>query len=128
MTAVWVTLWGAVGSLFRYLLANAVQGATGPRFPLGTLVVNVLGSAAIGAVMAIHAARGELDAPRRIAITAGLLGGFTTFSAFAYDTLALAERGRWLAAGANVLVTVAACLAACAAGAVVTRSALGASP
>src|SRR5205814_1065638 len=66
----------------------------GARFPGGTLAVNVLGSAVIGFVMTLYAARGELDSRTRIALTAGLLGGFTTYSSFAYESLTLLEGGQ----------------------------------
>src|SRR5687768_7558778 len=91
MTALWVAVLCAVGSLARSGMATGVQKLAGPRFPLGTFAVNVIGSALIGAVMTIAARRGDLDSPARLALTAGLLGGFTTYSSFAYETWALIE-------------------------------------
>jgi CrcB protein len=107
-----VALLGAAGSVLRFAVSGAAQ-RVGGRFPLGTLSVNLLGSFAIGAVMAIYAARHELDARSRIAITAGLLGGFTTYSSFAYETVALAEARATGLAALNLALTTVVCLSAC---------------
>jgi len=93
-----VALGGALGAVLRYLVGLAVA------FPLGTLAVNVIGSFAIGLVWVLLAARG-LQHWLPFVMT-GLLGGFTTFSAFSLDTLRLVEAGRLSAAGAYVLASV----------------------
>jgi CrcB protein len=124
MTVVYVALLGAIGSLLRWGLSVAVQKAVGPRFPAGTLTVNVIGSAVIGFVMALYIARNQVDARARIAITTGLLGGFTTYSSFAWDTLALIEKKSYATACAYLCATVAVCLLGCWGGAVLARAAL----
>ena len=111
-----VALAGAVGSVLRWLLSNLLQRPVGPAFPVGTLAVNVAGSLAIGLAMAVFAARGSLDSPARIAITAGFLGGFTTFSAFAWETWALVEARMPGRAVAYVALTLVLGLGACVAG------------
>ena len=113
---------GAVGSLLRWLvgLAAARLGA-GPGFPWGTLAVNLLGSLAIGAVMAGFAAREALDAPTRVALTAGLLGGFTTYSAFAFETWSLIDREQVGRAALYGAATLIGGLLACAAGIALAR-------
>lgn len=92
MTPLYIALAGAAGSLGRYYVAVGVRHAGGDRYPWGTFAVNVLGSFAIGLVMAAFLTRGELDSRLRVAITTGFLGGFTTYSAFAFETVTLVER------------------------------------
>jgi len=79
-------------------------------FPYGTLAVNVAGCLAIGALAGIADARQALGSGARLVLIIGVLGGFTTFSSFAYETLALARDGESLRAGVNVLASVACCL------------------
>ena len=92
MTALWVMVAGGLGSLARYLVGATATRYIGLRMPWGPLIVNLLGSMAIGFVYALYSSRGELDSRTRIAITTGLLGGFTTYSAFAYESLQLLEK------------------------------------
>ncbi len=114
MTLLYIALAGAAGSVARYLVAAGVQRAAAPPtlVPAGTLAVNVSGAFAVGVIMAVFAARGELDSRVRIAITVGFLGGFTTYSAFAYETVALLESDRIgtaaLYVGATLIVAGAA--------------------
>jgi CrcB protein len=97
---------GAAGSVLRYWLSTLAVTHLGTAFPWGTLGVNVAGSAAIG----IAAGLG-LQGEARLLLVTGLLGGFTTFSAFSLETAVLAERGWWLAA-LYVLASVGLGLAA----------------
>ena len=102
---IFVALGGAVGASLRYLVGVAVA------FPMGTLVVNVIGSFAIGLVWAGVA---EKDIPYLMPfLMTGVLGGFTTFSAFSLDTLRLMEDGRLGMAGVYVLASVCLSLIAC---------------
>ncbi|MCA9678032.1 MAG: fluoride efflux transporter CrcB [Kofleriaceae bacterium] len=109
-TAVGVALAGAAGSLCRWLVA--VWMAKWPRWPWGTLAVNVVGALLIGGVVAALAARGLADSRTRIVITSGFMGGFTTFSAFAFETVAMLERRQVGSAALYVIVTVLAGIAA----------------
>jgi fluoride exporter len=85
-----VGLGGAVGTLLRYWLSGAVYAmAPAPRLPWGTLVVNVAGCFAIGLLGGLAETRGVLTASARLFLLIGVLGGFTTFSTFGYETLAL---------------------------------------
>ncbi|HUH01037.1 MAG TPA: CrcB family protein, partial [Kofleriaceae bacterium] len=84
-TALLVAAAGAAGSVSRYLVGVWLV-RTNERFPVATIAVNVLGAFAIGVLMAVFAARGDLDSRARIVVTTGFLGGFTTYSAFAYET------------------------------------------
>jgi CrcB protein len=106
-----VCLGGALGSGARYLTATALAQLTGPRFPWGTLAVNVLGSFAIELVLQAGA-RAGLSATAVLTLTTGVLGGFTTYSAFDSQVLALARGGTWGLAAAYLATTIIACLAA----------------
>lgn len=112
----WVCLGGALGSGARYLVSQAALSLLGPSFPYGTLVVNVLGSYAIGLVMHVGLESSLLSPTLRILLTTGVLGGFTTYSTFNYETLQMAVEGDWRLALLNVLATLLACLLAGAAG------------
>lgn len=107
-----VALGGAVGSVARYWTGVLFAGAFGLDFPLGTLVINILGSFIIG--VADTAAGGSA---LRSLIIVGFCGGYTTFSSFSLQTLELIRAGHPLAASLNVLLSVAICLAATIAGA-----------
>ena len=107
-----VAVGGAVGALARHGVSTAVAAAFGPRFPLGTLVVNVAGSFAMGWLFALFAERVHVPPEMRLLLMTGLLGAFTTFSTFSVETLALLQAGRWVAGAANVVLSVAFCLGA----------------
>lgn len=99
-----VALGGALGASGRYLTGLAVIRLIGPGFPWATLIVNILGSAVMGVlVVALAKFGGMRFAPL---LMTGLLGGFTTFSAFSLDAVTLYERGEMLAAGGYVLASV----------------------
>jgi CrcB protein len=104
---------GFLGSVARYLIGLLVTQASGAsRFPFATLVVNVTGSLIIGALAAFAQRENVLSPGTRLFLFTGLLGGYTTFSAFAYETLILGREQAWLAAALNVLAHVALGLAA----------------
>ena len=110
-----VCVGGPVGAVTRWLLDGTVQRRWPSRFPVGILVVNVLGSFVLGAVLA-----GTLDWNERddwvALLGTGFCGGFTTLSTFAYETVALVEGGAGLLAVANVVTSVGLSLAAAFAG------------
>jgi CrcB protein len=108
----WIGLGGALGAILRYGLASATQSAVGGAFPVGTLLVNVLGCLAIGVLSGMAEARAFASPELRGFLVVGLLGGFTTFSAFANETLLAARDGAPGLALANVLASVTLCLAA----------------
>ncbi|MBF0554773.1 MAG: fluoride efflux transporter CrcB [Nitrospirae bacterium] len=99
---------GAVGAISRYALALWITGKWGRVFPLGTFVINVSGSFLIGLVMSVLAAKNIIDPQWRLLIVVGFLGGYTTFSAFEFETGALLKQGEALAAmlyvGLSVIV------------------------
>ncbi len=113
---------GFLGSIARYLAGGAVQRlAEGSAFPYGTLFVNVTGCLAIGFLAALSEARGVLSPEARVFLMVGILGGYTTFSSFGYETLQLVRGGEMPAAAANILVQVVVGLGAVWAGAATAR-------
>jgi fluoride exporter len=103
---------GGLGSVFRYWLSGGVYRFVNPTFPYGTLVVNVLGCFCIGFLMTLFEDRFAAQPLLRIFLTIGVLGGFTTFSTFSYETLALLREGSTLSGLMNVFLSVAGCLLA----------------
>lgn len=107
-----VSLGGAIGSGARFLVSHLAHAWFGVWFPFGTLAVNVIGSFFIGVIMHLGVAS-DLIAPNpRLFLTTGILGGFTTYSAFNYETCGLAQRGAFGLAMVNVVVTLVLCLIA----------------
>jgi CrcB protein len=121
----WVCLGSALGGGARYLVSQAALQLLGTGFPYGTLAVNVIGSFAIGAIMHVGLESTLLSPMARLFLTTGVLGGFTTYSTFNYETLGLVGEGDWLRAGLNVAVTVVACLVAGLLGVASGRALLG---
>ena len=114
LTYLWIAIGGALGSVGRFWLSGVVAQRYGETFPLGTLLVNISGSLAIGFFATLTSPDGRWLAPigfRQFFIY-GLCGGYTTFSSFSWQTLELMQDGEWLRAGANVVGSVFLCLAA----------------
>lgn len=89
---------GALGSLARHFLSTGVYNMTGSTFPWGIFTVNVLGGFAMGLIVELGALKLSYSPEMRAFLTTGILGGFTTFSAFSLDAALLIERGDWWAA------------------------------
>jgi len=111
-----ICLGGAVGTGARYLLGGVVARWAGPEFPYGTLLINVLGSFLIGVVQQVGLTSLLIPDTLRLVLAVGVMGGFTTYSSFSYETIRLLEAGSWLAASVYVALTTALCLACCVAG------------
>jgi CrcB protein len=108
-----VALGGAFGSIARYKLSGLVlQHTLDWRFPAGTFAVNVTGCLAAGLLAGLAEKHDLLSAEARLLLFTGVLGGFTTFSAFGLETMHLLKRGDLAIAGANVALSVVAGLAA----------------
>lgn len=110
----WVAAGSALGGMARYWCSGFVAGRVGETFPWGTLAVNILGSFVIGLFGGLTGPDGRfLISPEvRIFVMVGLCGGYTTFSSFSLQTLALMQDGEWARAGANVVLSVILCLLA----------------
>ena len=108
-----VALGGAGGSVTRYVMSGALlhRYPTAP-FPIGTLTVNILGSFLIGAIAGLIEKHLSLSNELRLLIMTGFLGGYTTFSAFSYESLFLMRRGEFLSAVMYISLTVFGCLVA----------------
>jgi CrcB protein len=106
-----VAVGGAVGSVARYLMASSIQTATGWAFPLGTVLVNILGCFLIGILYVLLVARPDPRHDLRALLMVGVMGGFTTFSSFSLETVTMAMNGNFGGATLNVVISIAACLA-----------------
>jgi CrcB protein len=114
----WVAIGGALGSVARYALGNAIIIAVGADFPWGTLLINVLGSFVISFFGVLTGTNARIPVPfeARIFVTVGLCGGFTTFSSFSLQTVELARAGQPMRAALYVAASAALCIIACAVG------------
>ncbi len=111
--ALLVALGGALGSVARYKLSGWILQHTADwRFPAGTFAVNVLGCLVAGALAGLAERHGTFTPEVRLLLFTGILGGFTTFSAFGLETMFLLRRGEVWVAGANIVLSVIAGLAA----------------
>ena len=107
-----VCLGGAIGSGLRYAIGVLAIRWLGADFPFGTLIVNLVGSFLIGFVQE-GAMRNVVTEHARLFLTAGVMGGLTTYSAFSYETVRLMQSGAWTRAWMNLVVTTALCLGLC---------------
>lgn len=98
---------GALGAVARYGMAGLVQRVAGGAFPWGTLAVNVLGALLMGIIVEGAARLWTVPTDLRLFLTTGVLGGFTTFSAFSLETVLMIEKGDWLPAIAYIAASVA---------------------
>jgi fluoride exporter len=107
-----VAVGGAIGSLARFWITLAMTALTGPQFPWGTLLINVLGSFVIGLVagFTLVPARVAMHPDLRIFLMTGFCGGFTTFSSFSLQTLELMQAGELVQALGYVLGSVVLCI------------------
>ena len=102
----YVALGSAIGGVSRYLLGGQVQRMLDTTFPAGTLLVNVTGSFLLGAIIRYALETPSLTPEVRAFLTIGFCGGYTTFSTFSYETMALLEDGEWARAGVYITASV----------------------
>jgi CrcB protein len=107
-----VCVGGAIGSGARYLVATWAATSFGTGFPRGTLIVNVAGSFLIAAIFEVSLRSAAISSTLRLFLTTGVMGGFTTYSSFNYETLRLFEDGTVGPAVLNLALTVLGCLGA----------------
>lgn len=110
----WIGIGSGLGGIARYWGSGLAIRMMGETFPWGTLMVNVLGSLVIGFFATLTGPDGRIVAGTTVRqfVMLGLCGGFTTYSSFSLETLSLLQDGEWFQAGANILGSVALCLAA----------------
>ena len=99
---IWIAIGGGLGAVSRYLMVSAVQAAVPGFKPVGTMAVNVLGCLLVGMVMAWVVRINEIGSPLHFFLVTGILGGFTSFSAFGYETVSLLEERQLAGAFWNV--------------------------
>jgi CrcB protein len=117
MSYLWVTIGSALGGLLRYTLTRLTLNISN-GFPLGTVMINILGCFIIGyfGTLTLHTGRYAVSPNLRLFVMVGLCGGFTTFSSFSLESFDLLRSGAWARALANILLSVTLCLAAVAIG------------
>jgi CrcB protein len=110
-----IAVGGAIGSVLRYTLGVGVQRLAHVGFPVGTLIVNLIGCILVG-VLARHFLNDETAPVLRAGLTVGFCGGFTTFSTFTLETVGLIMAGNWPKAAAYIALSVVTCVAGTATG------------
>ena len=99
----WVGVGGAVGAITRYMFGLWIAERLGTSFPWGTMVINITGSLLIGLILTVLTDKVVADPAWRLLLVVGFLGGYTTFSSYTFEVLALASAGEWIFALAYVL-------------------------
>ncbi len=126
MNIIAIALGGALGSVLRYGLMSTAGRVLGTGFPWGTLAVNIIGCVAMGVVIGVLAKLSAGDALWRSFLCVGVLGGFTTFSAFSLDAVVMVERGALMPAALYIIGSVVLSIAGLSAGLLLTRMVTGA--
>ncbi len=110
----WIAIGSALGGMARYWCSGVAARLIGETFPWGTIIVNIVGSFIIGFFATLTGPDGRIfaDTLTRQFVMIGFCGGYTTFSSFSLQTLALLQDGEWLLASANIALSVIACLLA----------------
>jgi len=118
---VMVSLGAIVGANLRYILSRYAAKVLGPVFPYGTLIINITGSFIVGWFMIWTTQRVLVDPRWRLLVAVGFCGGFTTFSSYAFESMAYFEQGQWLLMTTNILANNLLCMAAAIAGMALAR-------
>jgi CrcB protein len=121
MNYVLVFVGGGLGATLRHVINMTCARCMGAAFPWGTFIINITGSAVMGLIAGYLAYKGEASQPWRLFLMTGILGGYTTFSAFSLDTAVLYERGELGLALAYVLGSVVLSIAGLFAGLALVR-------
>ena len=108
----WVCAGGALGSGARYLVSGWALKVLGPGFAYGTFIVNIGGSFLLAMILQATLASSAISPNLRIAMTTGVMGGFTTYSTFSYETMVYFRDGAYWLATLNIVLTVVCCLGA----------------
>jgi len=116
-----ISLGAIVGANSRYIISRYAARFLGPVFPYGTLIINVAGSFVVGLFLIWTTERVLIDPRWRLLVVIGFCGGFTTFSSYAFETMAYFEQGQWLLMTTNILANNLLSLAAAMAGMALAR-------
>jgi CrcB protein len=118
----WISLGAVLGANLRYILSKFVTRYTDAAFPYGTLMVNLTGSLLLGFFLIWTTERVLADPMWRLLVVIGFCGSYTTFSSYAFETMAYFEQGHWTLFAANIMANNLLCLVAVLAGMVLARS------
>ena len=116
-----ISLGAIAGANARYLISRYAARVLGPVFPYGTLIINITGSAIVGFFIVWTSERVLVDPRWRLLVVVGFCGAFTTFSSYAFETVAYFEQGQWLLLWTNILTNNLLCLLGALAGMVIAR-------
>jgi CrcB protein len=117
-----ISLGAIFGANARWVISRYLAKTIGPVFPYGTLVINVSGSFIVGFFMIWATERALLDPRWRLLVVVGFCGAFTTFSSFAFETIAYFEQGQWALMATNFILNNLLCLVAALGGMAVART------
>jgi fluoride exporter len=117
-----ISVAAVVGANLRYLISRLAVEELGPVFPYGTLIINVIGSFVVGFFVIWTTERVLIDPRWRLLVVVGFCGSFTTFSSYAYESMAYFEQGQWGLMLANILSNNVLCLGGALAGIAVARA------
>jgi fluoride exporter len=120
----YIAVGSAIGGMSRYVIGGLVQRLLDTTFPAGTLLINVTGSFLLGAILRYGVETTTLTPELRALLTVGFCGGYTTFSTFSYEAVALLEDGEWSRAGTYIGLSVLLSLAATFLGFALARQAI----
>jgi fluoride exporter len=118
----WISLGGILGANLRYFLSRIITRFSDAAFPFGTLLINITGSLVLGFFLVWTTERVFADPRWRLLVAIGFCGSYTTFSSYAYETMAYFQQGHWSLFAANILANNVLCLAAILAGAMIARA------
>ncbi|MBZ5722202.1 MAG: fluoride efflux transporter CrcB [Acidobacteriia bacterium] len=116
-----ISLGAIAGANARYLLSRYAVKLLGPVFPYGTLIINILGSLVVGFFVVWTSERALVDPRWRLLVVVGFCGAFTTFSSYAFESMAFFEQGQWSLMLGNILSNNLLCLGAALAGMALAR-------
>jgi len=117
-----ISIAAIVGANLRYILSRLTARELGPVFPYGTLFINIAGSFIVGLFLIWTTERVLIDPRWRLVVVIGFCGSFTTFSSYAFETMAYFEQGQWALMAANILANNLLCLAGALAGMALARA------
>ena len=119
---VWISVGALVGANLRYFVSRLAAKLLSPNFPYGTLIINITGSFILGLFLIWTTERVFADPRWRLLVAVGFCGSYTTFSSYAFETMAYFEQGHWSLFAANILSNNILCLAAVLLGGAVARA------
>jgi fluoride exporter len=117
----WIAVGAVVGASARYFVSGFIAKVVPTSFPYGTLIINITGSLLLGFFLAWTSERVLIDPRWRLLVAIGFCGSYTTFSSYAFETVALLEQGQWLLMGLNVIASNLLCLVSVLAGVALAR-------